>query len=430
MLKSILEIEKENVFLEYIVKRIQSENYRGLHISQHNRYDLDYTETVVKTVYELTKGNFFEIPRGDYSTRKGAKQSYDINQYPIFKKIVDIVKTETGKGTYNSIKKNFFVDFDRMGIIIRYDQNLEPIDNSKQRQVVYFGKLSDKAISFVKTKVLLIKYRLYTDFLDNLFYSHFSNLADLIYSSDYKETQISIYEFMFILSDENLSNDEKINLLNAYNSLKTYQKDKLLELIKEYANPDNFYGDKTEKRDFHNWINEAQQIFSLMKQTSYFQVDRDNIYFMLNIGNLGIFSKKVIKRSASVKDKYFEIHKIDKKDNFELHHIIPISKARNEKEVEELDNVDNLIYLEKNKHKEITRKKNKNVYLNINTAISKFCDFNKDVIVAYNNRESLYAEEEKIVKRMKKHNKNMLRKIYGFDKKIDCNDIYNIKNEI
>jgi len=420
ILKSILEIEKGNVFLKYIVERIQSENYRGLHISQHNRYDLDYTETIVNTVYKLTKDDFFEIPRGDYSEREETKD-YDIKDFPVFKKIVDKIKELTGKGTYNSIKKNFFVDFHRMGIINRYDKN-KVETNPYKRQIVHYAKLSDKAIKLVQAKTLFEKYRIFTDFIDTLFQSHLSNLADLIYNSDYKETQISIYEFMFILSDENLSNDEKINLLNAYNSLKTYQKDKLIELLKEYANPDNFFGDKTEKRDFHNWINEAQQIFSLMKQTSYFQVDKDNTYFTLNIGSLGIFSEKVIKRSSSVKDKYFEIHKIDKKDNFELHHIIPISKARNEKEVEELDNVDNLIYLEKNKHLEITRKRNKNVYLEINPEKSAFCDFEKDIIMANNKIESLYSEEKRILKRMDNHNKKMLKKIYEFDKKIDCTE--------
>ena len=168
-----------------------------------------------------------------------------------------------------------------MGIIYRYDKNKIKTDPYK-RQSIHYAKLSPGAVKMYKAKSIFEKYRIFTDFLDNLFQSHLSNLADLIYNSDYKESQISIYEFMYILSDENLTNNEKIHLLNQYNSLKKYQKDKVAELLKEYANPDNFSGDKTDKRDFHNWINEAQQIFSLMKQTSYFQVDRDNSYFTLN----------------------------------------------------------------------------------------------------------------------------------------------------
>ncbi len=246
-------------------------------------------------------------------------------------------------------------------------------------------------------------------------------MADLIYNSDYKETQISIYEFMFILSDTDISNYEKIKLLNSYNSLKQHQKDKFLNLLKKYANPDNFVGDKTTKRDFHNWINEAQQLFSLMKQTSYFQVDVDNSYFTLNIGNTGIYSKIVISRSARVKNEYFKIHNIHKKQDYELHHIIPISKARNKEEVKELDNVINLIYLHKDKHSEITRNKNKNVYIEINENIAFFCAlYEKNVISTKNGRDSIYSKNKKIINKINMHNKKLLLKIFEFDVKMNC----------
>ncbi len=419
ILNSILNIDKDNCFVKYIVKRVQKDNYRGLHISQHNRYDLDYVETIVKTIFNTNQNKFFEIPRGDYSERTGATKKYNPNEYPVFKQIVQKVKSIEGRGTYNSIKKNFFVDFHRMGIIKRFDKNYNETDPYK-RQIVHYAKLSDKAIKFLNSRSIFKKQRIFTDFLDTLFQGHLSNLADLIYNSDYKSSQISAYEFMFILSDINLSNNEKIKLLDCYNSLKKHQKDKIIELIRNYANPNNFSGNKTVKKDFHNWINETQQIFSLMKQTSYFLVDKDNQFFMLNVGNNGIYSEKVIKRSTSVKNEYFKIHQVEKTKDFELHHIIPISKARNKKEVKMLDNVKNLIYLHKNKHRKITNNKNKNVYLCIDENKAVFLDFEKHSIVAKNNEDSLYAKKKKIISLMDKHNKEMISKIYEFNEKIDC----------
>jgi hypothetical protein len=122
---------------------------------------------------------------------------------------------------------------------------------------------------------------------------------------------------------------------------------KLLKVVQDYANPNNFGGDKTQKKDFHNWINETQQMFMLLKQTSYFQVDENNKNIALNIGSYGIFSVENIKRSSKPKQKYFDIHKKSKQTGFELHHIVAISKARNKKEVGLLDDVYNLIYLHK-----------------------------------------------------------------------------------
>ena len=101
-LKSILKIEKGNEFLKYIVERIQQEDYRGLHISQHNRYDLDYVESIISSIHKITNGNYFEIPRGDYSERTGGVRKYKIKDYPEFKEIVDSVKKLEGRGTYNS----------------------------------------------------------------------------------------------------------------------------------------------------------------------------------------------------------------------------------------------------------------------------------------------------------------------------------------
>lgn len=413
-LQDILDIDSHNEFLKYIVARLQRGNYRGIHISQHNRYDLEFVIKMLSTIKDEIGNALFEIPRGDYSEREGVKK-YNIDDYQEFKNITDKVNSLVGRTTYNSIKKNFFVDFHRMGLITRYDKNKTPLDLHK-RTTIYYVSLTDEANNFLNSKNIIEKHRAFTDALDkNLFNSYLSNLVDLIFNSQYKSDVISIHEFMFIFTDTEL--DKPIKLLNEYRKLNRFQKDRLLIPIQEYANPNNFNGDKTQKRDFHNWINETQQMFMLLKQTSYFQVDENNQNIALNIGSYGIFSAD-IKRSDKPKQEYFKLHEHKKQNNFELHHIVAISKARNKQEVNLLDNVYNLIYLHKDKHLEITKQRNTHVYLSINKTIAKFCDFDSAKIQANNGSDALYSKNNSILQKLKTHNKSVINEIYEFNPRI------------
>ena len=90
---------------------------------------------------------------------------------------------------------------------------------------------------------------------------------------------------------------------------------------------------------------------SLFKMTIYFQV-YDN-QFSLNTGkDFGLFE---MTRREEPKRKYFKEHKTKKQKNYELHHIIPFSYIRNREELKLIDNFQNLIYLHKEKHKEIKK---------------------------------------------------------------------------
>ena len=416
-LLNILNIDTKNEFLKYIVARIQRSNYRGIHISQHNRYNLELVINILNVIKNKVGNALFEIPRGDYSERENVK-TYNIDDYQNFKQITDEINSCVGRTTYNSIKKNFFVDFHRMGLITRYDKNKCPSD-PKKRTTIYYASLTDEANKLLNADNVIRKHRIFTDALDkNLFNSYLSNLVDLMFNSQYKNDTISIYEFMFIFTDTNL--DSPIKLLNEYRKLKQYQKDELLKLIQEYANPDNFIGDKTQKRDFHNWINETQQMFLLLKQTSYFQIDENNQNIALNIGGYGIFSIDNIKRSDKPKREYFEVHNLQKRNNFELHHVVAISKARSKQEVDLLDNVYNLIYLHKDKHLEITKQQNIHVYLKINETLAKFCDFTSTRIQASNGEDALYSKDNTILQQLETHNKKIINIIYDFDQKIQC----------
>ncbi|MCG2700887.1 hypothetical protein L6267_01850 [Candidatus Parcubacteria bacterium] len=408
ILKQIQNLNPDNKFIRYIVKRVQKNDYRGLHISQHNRYDLEYIEAVILSINKVAGDKFFKIPPGDYKKNEGQSLVLKYNEY---KTIVDKINEKTERGTYNSIKKNFFVDLDRMGFLARFDKDKNLITR-ESRKGIYYAKLTKNAKEFIESKILLDKYRIFTNAVEKLFGYGLSEIVETLYYSDYKNTTISIYEFVFILLDDTLNRDEKIELLQSYRSLK-HKRQQFIELMKKYANPKNFAGDKTQKRDFHNWKNEAQQIFSLLKTTIYFDI-APNRYLKLNVGQTGIFSDDLLKkRSISVKIEYFNFHSINKMKNFELHHIVPFRYVKNKHEFKLIDDCKNLIYLHKNKHKEITKNKDKNIILYADDLKIELKDFDNNSIMA-NNKNAKYSKKK--TKVMNNYNGKLLESIFEFKK--------------
>ena len=201
----------------------------------------------------------------------------------MFSRIVAEVNALTGKMTTNSIKKNVFPDLDRMGLIVRCDKDGVPVMG---RRPVATARLSDTGLALAESIKLIERYDVFTKAVDRLFSNRISELAELVYYSDFRADKISIYELMLILSDEDDTVD-KIALLKAYRSLPKVSRGKAIDLIKAYADPARFDGNKTAKRDFNNWKNEAQQILGLLSTTIYFEAD--NKGFKLRTGQLGVF---------------------------------------------------------------------------------------------------------------------------------------------
>ena len=404
ILSEILSIDEDNLFLNYIVKRLRDNKYRGWHISQHNRYDMSDIEIILRNIQKVVGTNSFAIPPGDYD-----RNAVLTGDFQNFQTIVNNINSEMGRGTINSLKKNFFPDMEGMGFLIR-----EKIKPSKTSRPVLYGRLTPSAIEFIEATTLIEKYKKFTDGIDKLFGSKISELAEMIHLSDYVNDAISIYEFMFIFSD-NAENLDKIELLDSYRSLKKHERTKVIELVKKYAEPDNFEGNKTTQRDFHNWKNQAQQIMGLIKTTVYFEVDQ-NKFFRLNVGTTGFFQEPT-KRSVIPKREYFTFHNVEKRDKFELHHIVPISSARNKEEAKMVDNHINLIYIHRGRHKRITQNEDKNVVLTIDPNEAIFSDFEeKDIVKTENEKDALYTKETNKIEKIAKYNDGLLKSIFDFEK--------------
>lgn len=392
ILDEILEIDRANEFLQYIVKRIQRDDYRGWHVSQHNRYDLDDINLILEKIHIIADTGYFVIPPGDYPDSSRLDGDYEAYQ-----KIVDEINTGMGRGTLNSIKKNFFPDLEKMGFLQRLD-----IDNQPN------GKLTESAVNLLKADMLIDRYKIFTDGVDKLFGDRLSELAEMLHLSDYSGDLISINEFMLIFTDEN--SIDKIGLLDSFRCLARHKSESAIELLKKYASPDNFDGDKSQKRDYHNWKNQSQQILNLLKTTVYFTVE-PNHGFSLNIGNTGFFQQRGA-RSSIPKREYFEIHDVSKRDQFELHHVVPIAVARNREEAKLIDDHRNLLYLHKDKHREIKRKQ---VALDIDRQKAKFSSLDANgSVVAWNGKDASHSEKCNVIKNISDYNAKILSAIFNY----------------
>lgn len=397
ILKEILSIDENNLFLKYIVERIKRDDYRGWHASQHNRLDLEVIQSLMQAIYDVVGRGEFAIPPGDLKDYPSEEAAY--KNFPDYKAIVYRVAPKISKGGFNSVKKNFFPDMDRMGFLRRKNKRI--------------GELTQNGINLINDGSIFGRYKKFTDAIDKLLGSNASNLAETIHRSEYAHEAISIYEFMFIFSDTDGSMN-KIEILDSYRSLNNFKQRKVRDLIKEYANPRNFEGNKTQKRDFNNWKNQAQQIFKLLKATVYFEV-KGNDCFRLKGGDVGFF-ENTVKRSVIPKKEYFQFHNVGKRNGFELHHIIPISHARNRKDARIIDNYLNLIYLGRGSHEEITRAGNKHVILNMTPAEATFSGFDEiNPLRTKNEVDALYTRDQKKIDKVVKHNAGLLRSIYDFE---------------
>lgn len=403
-LRQLEQVSPDNGFIKYITDRVLSNDYRGFQCSQHNRLTFNYFDKLIAAIYGIARNNVFKIhigdDNGDYQPR--AKTYYEI---------VDAIKASVGKGTVNSVKKNTFPDIARMGFLDRYDGNGTKISEWATRCAVHGVGLSVTGVKFA-TASPFEKIKLFTDGVDILTKNAASELVELLYLNEFGIDYIDILEFMYIISDDRPDitvNDKLINLLE-YRRLTPVEKNKVDLYLKRYCNPENRRGyDKTILRDYNNWKNESQQIYNLLANSTYFKVENSKL--ILNTGNYGIFDEKT-RRGERAKNDYFKYHKISRNQNYELHHIVPFSKAQNKSDALLIDDYKNLIYLNNTKHLEFTSNGNQNVILKytLNNPNIIFLDVNDKFILVDITKDALFSEE--LLPTVKEYNEQLLKKFY------------------
>lgn len=404
-LLQIEQVSKNNRFIDYIIDRVSSNDYRGFQCSQHNRLTFEYFSTLVKIIYKIAKDSVFDIHVGDDN---GILQS---NAYTYYE-IVDEIKLAIGKGTINSVKKNTFPDIARMGFLNRYDKYGNKIDEGAGRCGVYSVGLSKLGIKFAISNTFE-QIKLFTEGIDILTKNTASELVELLYLNDYGIDYIDIIEYMYILSDDrqHITTNDKLLLLLEYRRLSALEKEQITRALQSFCNPSNrkFLDNKTPLRDYSNWKNESQQIFGLLANSTFFKVENNKL--ILNTGNYGIFDDQA-QRGQKAKADYFKQHGVKKCIGYDLHHIIPFSRAENKKDATYIDNFKNLIYLKDEKHSEFTISGSKNVILKYTTQNPTllFMNFDDNFIMVDINTDALFSKD--LLPSVKEYNEFLIKKFY------------------
>lgn len=403
-LQKILDIDPNNNFLKYIVRRVQRSDYRGVHLSQHNRYDLDKVVKILDAIYVVAKEEKVRIPGGD--TGQASASLMEVrNKYPEFYEIYQNLKSQDVIKAPDPLRKNLFVDFYRMGLIERYGTSgliLDPFRRARAKSV----RLSGEGKKLLDAETF-DRHKIFTDGVERLLGDALVDLVSVIDLSDYRRDHLYFQEYTFIFSDGNLTGAEKIDLLGTWRKLTPNKQAQVLSLVKAYCNPANFLGrPKPDVRDYDNWQNETQQLMHLFQATIYFQVNHKNKLFSLNTANtFGIFEKT---RKTAPKNEYFATHQVTKKNGYELHHIVPLGYVRNRADYQLIDDYRNLIYIHKNEHKKIKRDHIifRDQYPEVHF-VNRF--ENSDARTVKNGKNAEFKEA--LLPDMRRHNKEILKRI-------------------
>lgn len=392
----------------FLEQRLQNDNYRGVQLSQHNRYDQVTILTIVEEISKIAGKDLLQIRTTDLSKRP--ENLPEESDYAI---LTTNINNKVDHCTQDSLRKNLFVDMHRMGLIKRY--------NAQQIEVSPFAggikkyiSLTDFAERFMNEQNVFKQNMLYTRALETLLNGYGESLLGIMaeLGTDYLTTE-EMTLFTSYLDENNGSStttaDDVVSYIKEFRQLGKYQRKAFVDVIIKYCDPKLFAGDKKQKRDWHNWINESQQIASLLGQTAYFEYDQAQGKLGLRLKD-GLFNADPkLKRSLQVKQSYFENHKIAKKKvGFELHHIVPLCWAVDANEFVTLDQWENLVYIDAYSHAQITQNRNRNVELDFNeTNDTIFKDYsNNNCVVCKYGTNILYDEHKQ--KEMLSYNQKLL----------------------
>ncbi len=100
ILQEITQLDPSKECLKFLANRIKSSDYRGLHLSQHNRYDQNKIKIIIQAIFNEVGEDFLQIRTTDMSKRPS-----NIAGEEVYAKVVDnICKSEIAQD--NLGKKN------------------------------------------------------------------------------------------------------------------------------------------------------------------------------------------------------------------------------------------------------------------------------------------------------------------------------------
>ena len=396
MREYVTNINPGNEALKFIDARLSDDNYRGTWSSQHNRFTMDEVRKILTLLHKFAPAkSLMPIRTTDIS-----KRPENLPDEVTYAHFCDEAKATVGKGTQDAMRKNFFPDFHRMGLIVRYGRQKIPTDPLSSQSVKYVS-LSDRGIRIVEADAIDEQFYIFSGGVDKLLGGFIGVLFRLLSDPEYNLKKIDIYEFMFFVSAIGTKSTFKmhdqrcVELIKSYRRLSAIQSRSVIKTLSEELKPANFDGPKPSQRDFHNWHNKAAQIYYILAQTIYFEV-RDDVLRL----------RKDKARSFSEKHRYFKKHRVVRTPGFELHHVVPLAWSESEGQFKIFDNWLNMVYISAYEHAIITQNRNGNVQMIASEDDLILRDFSDNSVHLKNNENILYATEHQ--PHMLDYNKGLL----------------------
>ena len=144
--ENLIMVDPSKECLKFLADRILDDGYRGIQISQHNRYNVDDVIVMLEEFYNLVGMNKMIIRNKDISLRPE-----NTPDEIVYSNYTNNVVKRMGRGTQDTIRKNHFVDFHRMGFIERFDANSDRTDPYSKKQIKYVS-LTEQGENLIKSK--------------------------------------------------------------------------------------------------------------------------------------------------------------------------------------------------------------------------------------------------------------------------------------
>ena len=243
-----------------------------------------------------------------------------------------------------------------MGFINRYDKNKNEI-MPYHRVSIKYVKINKKGQELLSSKPEK-QHFLFCQAIDKISNMLLNNLKNLmcelnIDKIDDKDIALFVTAIGKTFSKKCYSYENIKTLLNEWNKSTRIAKNSVIEIIKDW-----FEKQKIGERDYHNFLNESQQIICLFSQLPFFEKDTKKCELHWNKKNNNDTSeiRQNCKRQYTEKNKYLKAHHLQgKSEGFDFHHIIPLCEAETPNAFKQFDCWENLIYIKTNKHSELTR---------------------------------------------------------------------------
>ena len=198
----LLMISPGNKAIEFIVRRIVDDKYRGNVSIQHTVYDMNKIIILLKTLDKFAPNKQLMKIRTEDLSRRPANTPDET----VYANFVSDFSRQVDNDTQDTIRKNIFPDLHRMGLIDRYDKSKIRTDPYRQTPIAYVS-ITDQGLKLIKASSLDQRF-IWSKALDLILGGLVDITLEILRDDDYRYENITKWEYMFFVSAVNLSDDQ------------------------------------------------------------------------------------------------------------------------------------------------------------------------------------------------------------------------------